>query len=140
MYALVALAIVATVHVLIHTLRLRSAGEELLRAAFMNDIEGVDRALSRGAPCDYRDEQGMTALMWAAFSGAETAVRRLLAEAQCDAQDYHGRTALLWATRYGHAGVARILMHADDDANCHLPGPSVIISHEDHYASSRDRG
>ncbi len=64
-----------------------------------------------GADLSAQDEDGMTALMWAARYG-HLKVCKLLIEsgARLKTQDTNGMTVLMWAARYGHLKVCKLLI------------------------------
>ena len=92
------------------------ASDALLDAAKRGDAGAVGRLLSGGAPPDYADDHGTTALHRAAKAGHADVVRALLvAGAFVDQTEYDGDTALVFAAKAGHADVVRILLEAGAD-------------------------
>ena len=85
-------------------------------------MKAVEAALDAGADVNARDGDGITSLMHAARGdGAEIAnpgptdrpeVAELLIKrgADVDVKTDSGFVALFWAARYGHAGVAKVLI------------------------------
>ncbi len=72
---------------------------ELKAAAQNGQSEEVQALLDSGADVDAKDENEMTALMWAAFGGDIDTVKVLLERgADVTAKDKDGGTARLWAT------------------------------------------
>lgn len=62
---------------------------------------------------DARDNQGMTALMWASSSGLVATVKALISEgADTELKDDDGMTAVAWATTTGHTEIAELLIGA----------------------------
>ena len=72
-----------------------------------------------GADVDAKDNEGRTALFWAASNGRVEVVKVLIENgANVDVKDENGKTALHWAALYGHFDVANFLIEkgADVDA------------------------
>ena len=108
--------------------RLRKAGDDpestmlvagvapstpLLLATFWGDAEAVGSALDAGAKVDHADNDGMTALSWAAI-GNQTAVAKLLIErgAAVNHVDRFGMTPLLYAASvdFGDSSMIDLLL------------------------------
>ncbi|KAL4094146.1 hypothetical protein PRIC1_009809 [Phytophthora ramorum] len=102
---------------------------ELRKAARKGDIEGVKRLVGdewpsrgghlevarylveQGAKKEATDNQGKTALIWAACHGRLDMVRYLAEQgAKKDAIDQNGNTALIWAACHGRLEVVRYLI------------------------------
>ncbi|MEB3196651.1 MAG: ankyrin repeat domain-containing protein [Candidatus Sericytochromatia bacterium] len=78
---------------------------ELIEAAYAGLLPKVQKLLSEGTSVEAQDENGYTALHWAAQSGWPLTSKALLAKgANVNARDYQGRTPLLLATVRGYAG------------------------------------
>ncbi len=101
----------------------------------------VAQLISKGHDLEERDDDGMTALMWASYNGeADTA--RVLAEygASLEAVDREGMTALMWASREGHADTARVLVeHGASLEAVELDGMTAVLwaSYEGHADTAR---
>lgn len=81
---------------------------EVIRAA---SVQG-----SGGAGVPLKDEDGFTALMYAANQGHDRVVRALLAAgAAIDHRDKQGSTALMHAAQHGHLAVVAALLRAGAD-------------------------
>jgi ankyrin repeat protein len=66
---------------------------------------------------DYNNE-GVTALHWAAGNGHEMILRLLLEEgADINAKDNFGRTALYWVAENRHEAIVRLLLNHKADVN-----------------------
>jgi Ankyrin repeats (3 copies) len=92
---------------------------DLTHWASVNDVRSLRFCLEteRVSP-DYRDEEGLTALMRAADRGAADALQLLLAAgAEVAATDADGQSALHYATLCGHAGIAAMLVRGGADVN-----------------------
>ncbi|KAJ8377547.1 hypothetical protein AAFF_G00256110 [Aldrovandia affinis] len=112
----------------------------LLRACDEGDYESARRILEPGAsdtgtqcrsecnvdlsralplvPVDSTDEEGNTALQFAAASGHEKLVRFLLRKgASVDSRNNYGWTPLMQAARFGHLNVAQILLENGAEIN-----------------------
>ncbi|MBI3441067.1 MAG: ankyrin repeat domain-containing protein [Proteobacteria bacterium] len=75
------------------------------------DVEAVKTVLRKGANLDEQDEEGFTALLWAACLGHTEVVRLLISEgAAIDVKDNDGRTALIWAAWNRQTECARLLI------------------------------
>jgi len=83
----------------------------LLIAAKKRNPELLKPLIENGAEVDGRDENGLTALMWAASMGLEDNVGILIqAGANINGKDNSGLTPLMWATIQGHPRVVEILL------------------------------
>ena len=96
----------------------------LMRAAYANlsDADQLKEAddkrapmiatlLAHGAPINGQDEDGWTALMWAAWSGMPGVVNTLLEkDASAALADRQGNTALIIAAQRGHADIVKALL------------------------------
>jgi hypothetical protein len=84
----------------------------LIVAARAHSFRGIQLLLERGADPNWQDEQGWTALHFAASENSRTAIRLLVASGKCDylIQDKQGRyafeLAVEWARDYA---VGRLL-------------------------------
>ncbi|KAI1889026.1 hypothetical protein AGOR_G00174820 [Albula goreensis] len=77
----------------------------------------LSRAISL-VPVDCTDEEGNTALQFAAASGHENLVRFLLRKgASVDSRNNYGWTPLMQAARFGHLNVAQILLENGAEIN-----------------------
>jgi len=74
-------------------------------------LEESVRLIIAGAAIDIQDNDGWTALMWAASSGHAEIVRVLIDQgAAIDIEDNDGRTALVWTADRGHIETVRLLI------------------------------
>lgn len=93
--------------------------KQLLESAAKHDKWSVEYYLEKGADIDYRNENGETALLWAASGGNEEMVKFLIEKgADVNSSDNTGKTVLMEAVEYGHFGTVRSLIKngADVDA------------------------
>ncbi|XP_051970988.1 ankyrin repeat and SAM domain-containing protein 6-like [Xyrauchen texanus] len=85
------------------------------------DLESARRALEDPggfAHVDGTDEEGNTALMFAAAGGHEQLVRFLLRKgASVDRRNHYGWTPLMQASRFGHLNMAHILLENGAEIN-----------------------
>jgi ankyrin repeat protein len=85
----------------------------LIEAVSMGDTEEVQTLLVQGADLNATDNDGLTALMWAAKHCHIDIVQLLLAKgADVNAKDNKGGTALIAAKREGHKEIVCILKEA----------------------------
>lgn len=97
-------------------------------AAERQDREGVRALLARGADVNEPQEDGTTALHWAAHWNDETMGRTLIqAGARVDAKTDLGLSPLLLACGNGSAGVARLLVGAKSDPRDVLPSGETAL-------------
>lgn len=95
------------------------AEEEAFRqAAHDGEFDSVKTWLKQGVSCDAVDQDGHTALMFAAFNGHSEIVICLLDEgADIDRVDYLGRTALLYGSTGPFPETVKILLDRGADPN-----------------------
>ena len=90
------------------------------------DVSAVRLFIAAGMDIHTRDDEGTTALMYAAWEGHVEVVRILaeqwVAEAGADAQDDDGTTVLMWVALGGDVEMARILL--DKGADIHAQNNS----------------
>ncbi len=79
------------------------------------NTDGVIKALRSGANVNARDNDGMTALMQAAGTNAESVKILLKAKADPNAKDDEGATALIWSAREGYPETVIALLNAGAD-------------------------
>ena len=92
--------------------------EYLLAAAKAGNSVGVEAAIAAGADVNTSDNNGNTALIWAAFKGHANIVILLLNRgADVNATNNDGITALMWAAENGHTHVVRSLLDNGADVN-----------------------
>ena len=86
--------------------------QSLIEAVLENDNVAVSDLLLKGGEVDKRDDDGVTALMYAAGNGYSEVVSTLLSHnASLDLQnDSNGETALMYAARYGDNEVVSTLL------------------------------
>ncbi|KAG7141753.1 putative ankyrin repeat protein like [Verticillium longisporum] len=80
-------------------------------------LDTVELLLLHGALIDSADDDGHTAVAWAAARG-DTDMLKLLIErgASADVTDTLGRTPLMHAIRFGHAKAVALLLHTGEAA------------------------
>ncbi|XP_071141938.1 cyclin-dependent kinase 4 inhibitor C-like [Mytilus edulis] len=84
----------------------------LVRAAKEGNVEDVKVCLQFGADINYKDNGGLTSLMYAADRGHLEVTRQLILIG-CDKEattDFHGVTAMMLAARGGQLEVVRLLI------------------------------
>jgi ankyrin repeat protein len=83
----------------------------LIQAVCCGDEGELENALREGASPRWRDEQGLTALSYAAHQGEVRIARRLLdAGADVNHVDHDGMTPLMWAVQGDHLAMVRLLL------------------------------
>ncbi|CAG2216767.1 unnamed protein product [Mytilus edulis] len=83
----------------------------LVRAAKEGNVEDVKGCLQFGADINYKDNGGLTSLMYAADRGhLEVASLLILIGCDKEAKTYDGKTALHLAAKFGHLQVTRYLV------------------------------
>ena len=89
-------------------------------------MDEVERLLARGAPVDWRDSFGYTALHWACINNHPDVVKILTQQDGIDinVQTNDKYTALHFACRWGHLKCVQLLMAT---GQCDL-GKSVCVS------------
>ena len=112
----------------------------LMYAALYGDAGMVARLLAGGADPNLANEEGATALMWAAYDAEKT---KLLIEhgAQVNARSSENRTALLAACgKYGNAAVVKLLLERGADVSAHSPslGPDMTALSEAAYVGDAE--
>ncbi len=94
------------------------SGIALMRATRCVGTKTVQVLLEAGADVDVKDEDGWTALMWAADRGYTNIVEALIkAGADVNAKDNDGYTALMKAAWCGYTNVVEALIKAGADVN-----------------------
>lgn len=92
--------------------------ESFRMAAHDGDFEGLKALMNQGVNCDAADQEGHTALMYAAFNGHSAIVLYLLdAGAEINRLDFLGRTALLYGSTGPFPETVRILLERGADPN-----------------------
>jgi ankyrin repeat protein len=85
--------------------------DQLIEAICCGDPEELEHALRDGASVTWNDEQGLTALGFAAHQGELRMARRLLdAGADVNHADNDGATPLIWAVQGKHIEMVRLLI------------------------------
>lgn len=92
--------------------------QKFFEAAEHGNIKGVADMINNGLSVDTIDEKGYTALMWAAYKGANKLIDLLLEKkADINKQDQGGLTALHWAAFKGFTSIAKSLLQAGASRN-----------------------
>ena len=85
--------------------------EELLEATRSGDMQCVIFALGKGADVNYKDEEGRTALMYAAYDGFDQAIVLFLAsDVNMNIISDSDFTALDYACKNGQTETAKLLL------------------------------
>jgi len=102
----------------------------LTAASSAGHVSAVRLLLQSGAPADGLDEQGVSALAWAASYGHSSIVQLLIAYGAdvnvADAQ--YGYTPLMEAVRKGHLTTVRILLSSGARLDARTKGGSTALS------------
>src|SRR5712692_5523524 len=89
---------------------------QLFSAIRQDDIKAVESLLRQGVDPNSRNQEGATALMYAALDAGPSMMKLLLAnKADPNGQNSAGATALMWAA--GDADKVRLLIEAGADVN-----------------------
>ena len=91
----------------------------LIHATYHGDIAEVKRLLDSGANPNAEDDEGETALHWAAING-RLEIAKILLSAGADinaADNYYGATALIYAARDRHAEIVKLLLSTGTNPN-----------------------
>lgn len=90
---------------------MNEANIKFLKAAENGDIDQVKVSLAWDVDINSKDQEGWTALMWAAARNHPQIITLLLeCNADINALDYEGMTALMWASFKGCVENAKILL------------------------------
>src|SRR5712691_9460658 len=88
----------------------------LFSAIRQDDVKAVESLLRQGVDPNSRNQEGATALMYAALDAGPSMMKLLLAnKANPNGQSSAGATALMWAA--GDADKVRLLIEAGADVN-----------------------
>ena len=80
-------------------------------AARDNDSALVNELLKQGAELEWRNPNGMTALVIACWNGSYEAAEALCAHgAELDARNNYQSTPLMWAAHQGHTKICEMLL------------------------------
>jgi len=105
-------------NVSIHAMDADMAGEALVNAARLGNIDNVQALIDAGADVNVQSNNGYTALIWAVRKNSLPIAQALLAAgANINLQDYVGCTALIWAVRYNSLPIVQALLAAGADVN-----------------------
>lgn len=98
---------------------IKPAEEELLRKSCLDgDLAMVNELLNRNVNVNALDQDGRTALMFAAFNGHLEMVKLLYEKgAEINLQDYVGRTALMFASSGKFPETVKFLLENEADPN-----------------------
>lgn len=92
--------------------------ESFRQAALDGDLDKVKLLLNQGVPCHVRDQDGHTALMFAAYNGHSEIILALIeAGAEVDQKDLMDRTALLYGATGPFPETVKILLEHGADPN-----------------------
>jgi ankyrin repeat protein len=84
--------------------------QPLIQATKQGDVGAVKRLLAKGADVGEKDQDGATALMWAAYHGYPEITKILIkAGADVGEKDQDGITALMGAADQGHTEIVDLL-------------------------------
>lgn len=103
----------------------------LINAAKVGNNETVLNLLDEGIGINLKDENGVTALMWAVKNGQVKTVKLLLNKcAKIDLKDHKGRTSLMMAAYNGNIEILQILLncYADTELKDYQGKTALIIA------------
>ncbi len=103
--------------------------EELLRKSSLEgDVGTVSELLARNVDVNSLDQDGRTALMFAAFNGhLEIVIALYEAGTKINLQDYNGRSALMFASSGKFPETVRFLLENDAEPN--------LVDMEEHFTA-----
>ena len=108
--------------------RKKVTDQQFVEMCKKGDTQGVIKAIKSGAKVNAKDNNGFTALMWAAWSGHTETVNALIkARADVNAKDGFGRTALMEAVGGGHTEIVKALIKAGADDLTDNEGKTALI-------------
>lgn len=111
-----------------------AAYDDLLRAAELGDVRGMDQLLNRGADPNTADAKGNTLLMIAAREGHKEVVWTLVRhKANANNRNQHGDTALMMASLRGDREIGRMLIEFGGAEVKHAGWAPI------HYAAFQDK-
>jgi len=109
-----------------------SPEDKLINAAKNGDLKNVATSIAAGADLEARDDEDMTALMWAAEKDYSDIIRILIdAGADISAKDKFGCTAFFKAADKNHIDIVKMLI---------AKGASADSTYEDIFVSSVFKG
>ncbi|KAE9611514.1 hypothetical protein Lal_00011946 [Lupinus albus] len=101
-----------------HLFDLLHWGDELVHGVKLDDVDRVKKCIEEGAELNRKDQNGWTALHWAAFKGRMKSLKVLLEHgAEVDAIDGDGYTPLHSAAHAGHLQVVLLLIAYGSQVN-----------------------
>jgi len=111
----------------------RESDLALIAYAKMNDFDRVIKLIKSGVNINIRDDDGNTALIWAAFRKSCGILKELIAAgADLDAKDKYGNTALIYAAFTSSTNILVELIEAGADWN-------ITNNEEDDFLSQLNR-
>lgn len=104
-------------------------GKELISAVKASNLERTSSLIEKGASIDYVDEDGFTALIWAAYNGHKAICKLLIdAKANLNFASYSGgNTALIWAEHNSHNEICKWLINAGANVNHVSRGGGTVL-------------
>ena len=92
--------------------------EDFLKLCKSGNVGKVEEAIKDGANVNAKDNDGNTALMWAAYNGHTERVKLLIEHgANINAKDNDGETALMQAAFYGYIEIVKLLLEYGASVN-----------------------
>ncbi len=115
-----------TIIITIHCYSSDYLGNQLYDASYDHRLKDVKRLLAKGAPVNWRNSYGWTALHAACFNNRVNVIKILTSQDNIDVnkQTNNNNTPLHWACRYSHLKCVEILCAT---GQCDL-GMSVCMS------------
>jgi ankyrin repeat protein len=109
----------------------KRAEAEMIEAARWGRADEVAAAIEAGVDPNAKDDDGVSAIRWAAVEGNATVVEILVeAGADVDSADAHGVTPLMMAARWAHMRTVQVLVEAGADLDTlsdYGPGRTALM-------------
>lgn len=101
----------------------------LILAVKEHDIDKINELLSQSADINLRDNEGRSALLWAAIQGYTDTVNLLISKgAAVNAINNYDDSPLMWAAIMGHSDVVKLLLSRGADVNsANTVGDTALI-------------
>lgn len=122
------------------TICAKDYGDDLIQATLFGDAERVSSLCSKDdVDVNFKNTQGLTALIVAAYYGRHDCAQRLIDEgADVDAQNNDGNTALMYACSKDYSSIVELLVHAGAQVNMQNTGGWTALMHAISFGTNDD--